>query len=148
MRDLCFHIADGKYLLTVLMVQCGPVLQRYQFVSGENPRISSFMCGQTTGASTVSRHHTLPPIVYTPPPPEPKKTRRRRGVGTASGARETDETEEAGDVGDGAPVRSAPVLPRHSRPIEATERRTGSPNGKLSADTLRAMLDLQEEQTK
>jgi hypothetical protein len=101
-----------------------------------------------TGASTVSRHHTLPPIVYTPPPPEPKKTRRRRGVGTASGARETDETEEAGDVGNGAPVRSAPVLPRHSRPIEATERRTGSPNGKLSADTLRAMLDLQEQQTK
>ena len=93
----------------------------------------------------MSRHHTLPPIVYTPPPPEPKKTRRRRGVGYASGTRETEDAEE---VSDGAPVRSAPVLPRHSRPIEATERRTGSPNGKLSADTLRAMLDLQEEQAK
>ena len=93
----------------------------------------------------MSRHHTLPPIIYTPPPPEPKKTQRRRGVGYASAAGEVDDAEE---LSDGAPVRSAPVLPRHSRPVEATERRTSSPNGKLSDDTLRAMLDLQEQDTK
>jgi hypothetical protein len=93
----------------------------------------------------VSRHHTLPPIIYSPPPPEPKKTRRRRGVGYASAAREADDTEE---LSDGAPLRSAPVLPQHQRPVEATERRVPSPNGKLSDDTLRAMLDLQEMQEK
>jgi len=32
-------------------------------------------------SQTVSRHHILPPIVYTPAPPKPKETRRRRGVG-------------------------------------------------------------------
>lgn len=93
----------------------------------------------------MSRHHTLPPIIYAPPPPEPKKTRRRRSVGYASAARETDDAEE---ISDGAAVHGAPVLPRHSRPVEATERRTPSPNGKLSDDTLRAMLDLQEQQAK
>jgi hypothetical protein len=91
----------------------------------------------------VSRHHTLPPIIYTPQPPELKKTRRRRGVGYTSAAGEVEDLDEASD---GAPVRSAPTLPRHSRPVEATERRTPSPNGKLSDDTLRAMLDLQEQQ--
>jgi hypothetical protein len=93
----------------------------------------------------VSRHHTLPPIIYTPPPPETKKTRRKRGVGYASAAREADDAEE---LEDGAPLHGLPVLPRHSRPVENVERRVPSPNGKLSDDTLRAMLDLQELETK
>ncbi|NEU96369.1 hypothetical protein [Bradyrhizobium uaiense] len=92
----------------------------------------------------MSRHHTLPPIITTPPPPKPKPTRRRRGVGYAYGASAAD---EAADVEDGAPVRSAPVVPHHARPVEAVERRTPSPNGKLSDDTLRAMLEVQEKQT-
>ena len=40
----------------------------------------------------MSRHHILPPIVYTPPAPKPKETKRRRGVGYAG---DVDETEEA-----------------------------------------------------
>jgi len=90
----------------------------------------------------VSRHHTLPPIIYQPPPPEPKKAQRKRGVGYASAAGEVDDAEE---MPDGTPV---PVLPRHSRPVEATQRRTQSPNGKLSDDVLRLMIDLQEQQEK
>ncbi|UGY18034.1 hypothetical protein [Bradyrhizobium septentrionale] len=93
----------------------------------------------------MSRHHTLPPIIYTPPPPKPKPARRRRGVGYAN---VTGAAGEAEDVADGAPVRSAPVIPQHARPVEAAERRTPSPNGKLSDDTLRAMLELQEQQVK
>ncbi|HEX7919960.1 MAG TPA: hypothetical protein VF583_03335 [Bradyrhizobium sp.] len=93
----------------------------------------------------MSRHHTLPPIITTPPPPKPKPTRRRRGIGYAYGASAAD---EAVDIEDGAAGRSAAVLPRHARPVEATERRTPSPNGKLSDDTLRAMLEVQEKQAK
>jgi len=92
----------------------------------------------------VSRHHTLPPIVYTPPPPKPKPTRRRRSVGYAYGAGASD---EATDVEGGAPVCSAQVAPQHARPVETVDRRTPSPNGKLSDDTLRAMLEVQEKQT-
>ncbi|PAY10999.1 MULTISPECIES: hypothetical protein [Bradyrhizobium] len=90
----------------------------------------------------MSRHHTLPPIIYTPPPPKPKSTRRRRGIGYAYGAGAAGETE---DIGNGA--HSAPIVPQHARPVETVERRVPSPNGKLSDDTLRAMLEVQEKQT-
>ncbi|MBR0899532.1 hypothetical protein JQ616_31655 [Bradyrhizobium tropiciagri] len=91
----------------------------------------------------MSRHHTLPPIIYTPPP-KPKPTRRRRGVGYAYGASAAD---EAADIEDDAPVRSGPVVPQHAQLVETVARRTPSPNGKLSDDTLRAMLEMQEKQT-
>ncbi|QIG96986.1 MULTISPECIES: hypothetical protein [unclassified Bradyrhizobium] len=93
----------------------------------------------------MSRHHTLPPIIYTPPPPKPKPARRRRGIGYAHG---TSAAGAAEDVTDGAPVMSTQVIPQHARPVETVERRTPSPNGKLSDDTLRAMLELQEKQVK
>ncbi|WP_076864353.1 hypothetical protein [Bradyrhizobium mercantei] len=93
----------------------------------------------------MSRHHTLPPIIYTPPPPKPKPARRRRSVGYAYGAGAAD---EAVDVEDGAPVRNAQAVPQHARPVETVERRVPSPNGKLSDDTLRAMLEVQEKQEK
>ncbi|MCC8957467.1 hypothetical protein H8B02_29705 [Bradyrhizobium sp. Pear77] len=48
-------------------------------------------------------------------------------------------------LADDAAVRSAAVLPQHARPVETVERRTPSPNGKLSDDTLRAMLEAQEK---
>ncbi|MGY3583641.1 hypothetical protein ACVIGB_007296 [Bradyrhizobium sp. USDA 4341] len=92
----------------------------------------------------MSRHHTLPPTITTPPPPKPKPVRRRRGIGYAYGASAAD---EVADVEDGAPPRSAQVAPPHARPVETAERRTPSPNGKLSDDTLRAMLEVQEKQT-
>jgi hypothetical protein len=95
----------------------------------------------------VSRHHILPPIVYTPTPPKPKKTERRRGVGHLKGKGATDEaseTEETSEVSHTAQAKGAAALPQHSRPVEATERRVHSTTGKLSEDTLKAMLEVQE----
>jgi hypothetical protein len=36
-------------------------------------------------------------------------------------------------------------LPQQSTPIDGAERRVPSPNGKLSDDTLKAMLEVQEK---
>jgi len=92
----------------------------------------------------MSRHHlTLPPIIYTPEPPKPKGARRRR-VGTAQSAGATDAAAELDEAGADALVQGA-ALPQHSRPIEAVERRTASTTGKLSEDTLKALLAAQEE---
>jgi hypothetical protein len=93
----------------------------------------------------VSRHHILPPIIYTPAPPKLKETRRRRGVGQLQSKGDVDETEEAGEATNATPARGAQALPQHSIPVEATERRTHSTPGKLSDGTLKAMLDVQEQ---
>jgi hypothetical protein len=96
----------------------------------------------------MSRHHILPPIIYTPAPPKPKEARRKRGVGYARGAgltEEADETAEAGEASRTAPPRTASPLPQHQTPIEGAERRVPSPNGKLSDGTLKAMLEVQEK---
>ena len=96
----------------------------------------------------MSRHHILPPIVYTPEPPKPKEARRKRGVGYARGAGLTEETDEAEGVGETPRTtqpRAASALPQHSTPVESTELRVPSPNGKLSDDTLKAMLEVQEK---
>ncbi|HZR88605.1 MAG TPA: hypothetical protein VFB02_17495 [Bradyrhizobium sp.] len=93
----------------------------------------------------MSRHHvTLPPIVYTPEPPKPKETKRRRRVGYAQGASAADEAEETDETGVAARVYNA-AQPQHSRPVEAVERRNSSTTGKLSEDTLKALLAVQEE---
>jgi hypothetical protein len=39
-------------------------------------------------------------------------------------------------------------VPQHQIPVEAAERRIPSPNGKLSDDTLKAMLEAQEQEAK
>lgn len=96
----------------------------------------------------MSRHHILPPIVYTPAPPKPKETRRKRNVGGAQAKRAldaTDETEEASEAAQTPPARGAQSLPQHSTPIEAAERRIPSTTGKLSDGTLQAMLEVQEK---
>jgi hypothetical protein len=90
----------------------------------------------------VSRHHILPPIVYTPPAPKPKETKRRRGVGYAG---DVDETEETSATTNTAPARGA-ALPQHQTPVEGAERRLHSTTGHLSEDTLKAMLEMQEQE--
>jgi hypothetical protein len=91
----------------------------------------------------VSRHHIMPPAIYTPPPPKPKETKRKRSVGYASAADGVSETEEAGESSE---TRAAPALPQQQRPVEATERRIPSPNGKLSDEMLKAMIEMQEKE--
>ena len=92
----------------------------------------------------MSRHHILPPIVYTPEPPKPKEARRKRGVGYARGAGLTDETEGVGETPRTKQTRAASAPPAHSTPIDGAERRVPSPNGKLSDDTLKVMPEVQE----
>jgi hypothetical protein len=93
----------------------------------------------------MSRHHMLPPIVYTPAPPTPKKTERRRGVGYSEATGEADETEASGDVSHAAAPQRPATLPRNSLPGEATERRVHSTTGNLSDDTLKELLLVQEQ---
>jgi hypothetical protein len=88
----------------------------------------------------------LPPIVYTPAPPKPKETRRRRGVGTFQGTGDVDETEETSEVAHTAPARGAAAQPQQSLPVEAAERRPHPTIGNLSEDTLKAMLEVQEQE--
>jgi hypothetical protein len=69
-------------------------------------------------------------------------------VGTTRGAGltdETEETDEAGEVSRANQARAASALPAHSTPIDGAERRIPSPNGKLSDDTLKTMLEVQEK---
>jgi hypothetical protein len=102
----------------------------------------------------VSRHHILPPIIYTPAPPKPKETRRRRGVGPAGDTGDVDGTKEPGDVEEtsetrafAAPRATPPPLPDTSTSIEAAERRIPSTTGKLSESTLRELLLVQEQES-
>jgi hypothetical protein len=97
----------------------------------------------------VSRHHTLPPIVYTPAPPKPKKAERRRGVWSVKGKRAIDgaeATEETAESSETPPARGTSALPQHSIPVAAAERRVHSTTGHLSEGTLKAMLELQEQE--
>jgi hypothetical protein len=96
----------------------------------------------------VSRHHIMPLAIYTPPPPKPKETRRRRGVGYTQGAGAADEageTEESDGLSTTAPARGTGP-PQHQIPVEAAERRLHSTTGKLSAGTLKVMLEVQEQE--
>jgi hypothetical protein len=101
----------------------------------------------------VSRHHILPPIVYTPVP-KPKKAesrpniRRIQNKGVAA-SEDAAEAEEAGEVwAYGAPVRAAAhPLQDPSTPIENAERRIPSTTGKLSDGTLKELLLAQEQES-
>jgi hypothetical protein len=104
-----------------------------------------FHCGNN-GALLVSRHHTLPPVVATPEPSKPNETRRKRGIGSVWRKRATDGSDEADEIDDGplpAPAPRTSLSPPGTRG-EATERHIPFTSGKLSADTLKIVLEAQE----
>ena len=91
----------------------------------------------------MSRHHIQPPAVYMPPPPKPKEAKRKRGIGYVPGKGAVDETGETEETGEVSATRSARPLPQQV-PVEDATRKIPSPNGKLSDETLKAMLEVQE----
>jgi hypothetical protein len=93
----------------------------------------------------MSKHHTLPPIIYTPPP-KPKKieTRKRRiGVGMLDDVDETADARQTTGTGQSAPA-SPRQPPQNFAPIEGADRKPQHPRGRLSEGTLKAMLEVQE----
>lgn len=90
----------------------------------------------------MSKHHTLPPIIYTPPP-KPKKTERKRrtGVGLIGELDEMAETHESGAASQPMPMQ----LPAQNFPeIEGADRKPRHPSGRLSQGTLSVLLQAQE----
>lgn len=91
----------------------------------------------------MSRHPTLPPITVTPEPAQLRETRRKRSAGSVWAKRTT--ADDLDDLGDS--LRTAAPRPGDTAtgtPVEAVSQRAPSVSGKLSDDTLKAMLELQE----
>jgi hypothetical protein len=97
----------------------------------------------------VSRHHILPPIVYTPAPPKPKKTERRLKTSALqkSGVAASEEAEDTSEVFvSGATARTGvPAPPDPFTPVESAGHRIPSTTGKLSEGTLKELLLAQEQ---
>ena len=92
----------------------------------------------------MSRHHIMPPAVYTPPPPKKIETRKRRiGIGALSEFDATEETHETGETGQAAPVANRLQQPDFTE-IEDASRKPRYPQGRLSQGTLSALLRVQE----
>jgi len=92
----------------------------------------------------MSRHHILPPLAYLPPQPKkiekPKRRLRLGDVDETEEAAQTSEASAANQLLTPGSVLSEPDLPA----IEGSERKPHHPPGRLSEDTLRAMLQAQE----
>jgi hypothetical protein len=88
----------------------------------------------------MSKHHTLPPIIYTPPP-KPKKTEKKRRVGVSllDELDQTAETRESGAANQ--PMR---LPPQNFSEIEGADRKPRHPQGRLSQGTLSVLLQAQE----
>jgi hypothetical protein len=98
----------------------------------------------------MSHHHIQMPMIFTPQV-KPKKIepKKRRvsidGASELDGAEETGETFEASGGGDTAPA--APKGPMQNfTPIEGAEQKPQHPKGRLSDNTLKTMLEVQEMQ--
>ncbi len=93
----------------------------------------------------MSRHHILPPLVYVPQP-KPKKVenrKRRIQAGGVDGLDEAGETHEATAADRSTPAFKEPQ-PQNFPAIEGSESKPQHPRGRLSEDTLKAMLQVQE----
>jgi hypothetical protein len=97
----------------------------------------------------MSRHHILPPIIYTPPP-RPKKIESRksriqlRSTGMVRNSDEIDETEETSGLDRPTPVAYKPPMDTET-PIERSERKPKSTTGLLDEGTLKVLLLAQEQ---
>lgn len=97
----------------------------------------------------MSRHHILPPIIYTPPQPKKleKPTTRRIKKSDSSGIGDADDVENAEEVATfDSPIRN--TTQQKSDPfasVEGAEGRTQQSPGKLSENTLKTMLQAQEQ---
>jgi hypothetical protein len=100
-------------------------------------------------SEAVSRHHILPPIIYTPVP-KPKKTEnrpktRRIQNKDAAASEDVGEAEETGEVPASRGLRAAPPPSQNAfTAVDGAERRIPSTTGKLSEDTLKELLLAQE----
>jgi hypothetical protein len=90
----------------------------------------------------MSKHHTLPPIIYTPPP-KPKKTEKKRRVGIGM-LGELDETAETRETGASSQPMQVRLPPQNFAEIEGADRKPRHPSGRLSQGTLSALLQAQE----
>jgi hypothetical protein len=96
----------------------------------------------------MSRHHILPPLIYAPPPKKIETRKRRIQVGSAStfdGMDEAGEPHDATAAGPSTPAFNTPPL-QNFPAIEGSDSKPRHPRGRLSEDTLKAMLQTQELQ--
>ncbi len=93
----------------------------------------------------MSRHHIMPPTVYTLPPPKKIETRKRRiGIGPLSAFDAAEEAHGTSETGQSAaPLANRPLQPNFSE-IEDASRKPQHPPGRLSQGTLSALLHVQE----
>jgi hypothetical protein len=92
----------------------------------------------------MSKHHTLPPIIYTPPPkPRKIEKKRRTGIGQLSELDETADTPETSGSGPSAPVANR-LLSQNFPEIEGSDRKPRNPSGRLSQSTMSVLLRAQE----
>ena len=91
----------------------------------------------------MSRHQILPPLVYAPPPKKIETRKRRIQVG---GFAAMDEAGEAHDATAAGPSTPAFAPPQNFPVIEGSDSKPQHPRGRLSEDTLKAMLQTQELQ--
>jgi hypothetical protein len=90
----------------------------------------------------MSRHHILPPLAYLPPEPKKiEKPKRRLPVGDVD---ETEEAAQSREASDQPPPPGSVVLKTDSPAIEGSEHKPHHPQGRLSGDTLRVLLQVQE----
>jgi len=96
----------------------------------------------------MSRHHIQPPIIYVPQP-KPKKIENRksriqmRATGAIQDADDVEETYEAAGPGRTSALGNK-AASQNFPAIEGSEHKPPSTTGRLSENTLKALLEAQE----
>ena len=92
----------------------------------------------------MSRHHIMPPAVYTPPPPKKiEKKKPRTGITMLSELDDAEGAHGTSETGQPAPVANR-LLQQNFPEIEDASRKPKHPSGRLSQGTLSALLRVQE----